>query len=312
MDGSYQNPYHRANSPMSPETPTSAPYRANVNRTKTRKWVEAKTQNYDGDDWGADDFDEQPEPVPVPPLRPIGSPSDKPPPFKEEPEPKTRRISLADEKRLQVSTSDQTSPLPSPGGHPALAEPTVAVGSEAEGSPTQHHIPAQSTQPAQKLLSFREILDLPSPADRIAKYNETRAQFASTDSGLNNWIVSLQSQHAEHGAASSSYHTSITAAPPGSASAQRSPTNAPSASQQPYYQQYLNASSPNATPGAPGRPSTSNMGTGASHSPSSDFKHSSGQVGAKGKELLLGAAKAGKGLLSKGKNKLRGGDKVFP
>ncbi|KAG7130422.1 hypothetical protein HYQ45_010709 [Verticillium longisporum] len=243
------------------------------------------------------------------PPSPISAASDKPPPFKEEPEPKTRRISLADETRLQVSTSDQTSPLPSPGGHPALAEPTVAVGSEAEGSPTQHHIPAQSTQPAQKLLSFREILDLPSPADRIAKYNETRAQFASMDSGLNNWIVSLQSQHAEHGAASSSYHTSITAAPPGSASAQRSPTNAPSASQQPYYQQYLNASSPNATPGAPGRPSTSNMGTGASHSPSSDFKHSSGQVGAKGKELLLGAAKAGKGLLSKGKNKLRGGDK---
>ncbi|PNH27231.1 hypothetical protein BJF96_g9467 [Verticillium dahliae] len=243
------------------------------------------------------------------PPSPISAASDKPPPFKGEPEPKTRRLSLADEKRLQVSTSDQTSPLPSPGGHPALAERTLAVGPEAEGSPTQHHVPAQSTQSAQKLLSFREILDLPSPADRIAKYNETRAQFASTDSGLNNWIVSLQSQHAEHGAASSSYHTSITAAPPGSASAQRSPTNAPSASQQPYYQQYLNASSPNATPGAPGRPSTSNMGTGASHSPSSDFKHSSGQVGAKGKELLLGAAKAGKGLLSKGKNKLRGGDK---
>ncbi|EEY15828.1 conserved hypothetical protein [Verticillium alfalfae VaMs.102] len=203
------------------------------------------------------------------PPSPISAASDKPPPFKEEAEPKTRRLSLADEKRLQVSTSDQTSPLPSPGGHPALAEPTVAAGPETEGSPTQHHIPAQSTQPAQKILSFREILDLPSPADRIAKYNETRAQFASMDSGLNNWI-------------------------------------------QPYYQQYLNASSPNATPGAPGRLSTSNMGTAASHSPSSDFKHSSGQVGAKGKELLLGAAKAGKGLLSKGKNKLRGGDKVFP
>lgn len=48
-------PCHRT-----PVTPySSAQYKANVNRTKTRKWVEAKVQNYDGDDWGADDgFDD--------------------------------------------------------------------------------------------------------------------------------------------------------------------------------------------------------------------------------------------------------------
>ncbi|KAM0280161.1 hypothetical protein ACHAQH_004233 [Verticillium albo-atrum] len=257
--------------------------------------------------------------APEPPS-PISVTSDKPPAITEEPEPKRlvepRRLSLAEEKRpLQVSSSDQTSPLPSPGGHPALAEPPSSANPEAEGLVTQQQLssqPALPVQPAQKLLSFREILDLPSAADRIAKYNETRAQFAAMDSGLNNWMVGLQSQHPEHGPAASSYQTSVTAGPPGSASAQRSPTNAPLASQQPYYQQYLNASSPAVTPGAPGRPSTGNMAGGGLHSPSSDFKHSSGQVGAKGKELLLGAAKAGKGLLSKGKNKLRGGDKVFP
>ncbi|KAM0323186.1 hypothetical protein ACHAQA_009036 [Verticillium albo-atrum] len=253
--------------------------------------------------------------APEPPS-PISAASEKPPSFSTEPEPKRlvepRRLSLADEKRpLQVTSSNPTSPLPSPDGHPALAEPTSSTTPEAEGSTHQQQLPAQ---PAQKLLSFREILDLPSAADRIAKYNETRAQFAAMDSGLSNWMVGLQSQHPEHGAASSSYHTSVATGPQGGAPAQRSPTNAPSASQQPYYQQYLNASSPSVNPGASGRPSTGNITAGGAgaHSPSSDFKHSSGQVGAKGKELLLGAAKAGKGLLSKGKNKLRGGDKVFP
>ena len=37
-----------------------------MNRTKTRKWVEAKVQNYDGDDWG-NDYDEEPDEPPAPP-----------------------------------------------------------------------------------------------------------------------------------------------------------------------------------------------------------------------------------------------------
>ncbi|KAI0397623.1 hypothetical protein F5Y17DRAFT_318464 [Xylariaceae sp. FL0594] len=55
-------------------------YKTNVNRTKTRKWVEAKMQSYDGDDWGndyddfddGDDQDNDPEPPPKPtgPRRP--------------------------------------------------------------------------------------------------------------------------------------------------------------------------------------------------------------------------------------------------
>ncbi|TRX96388.1 hypothetical protein FHL15_002660 [Xylaria flabelliformis] len=57
-------------------------YKANVNRTKTRKWVEAKVQSYDGDDWGADEYDDyedgndqhdpEPEPLPAPASRPTG------------------------------------------------------------------------------------------------------------------------------------------------------------------------------------------------------------------------------------------------
>lgn len=39
------------------EHPTS--FNTNVNRAKTKKWVEAKSYSYDGDDWGdVDDYDE--------------------------------------------------------------------------------------------------------------------------------------------------------------------------------------------------------------------------------------------------------------
>lgn len=57
-----------SNSPISGSgTPVS--FRANVNRTKTKRWVEAKQVSYDGDDWGDDDEDDyEEEPPPVPPT----------------------------------------------------------------------------------------------------------------------------------------------------------------------------------------------------------------------------------------------------
>ncbi|KAK8023828.1 hypothetical protein PG993_011894 [Apiospora rasikravindrae] len=70
MDGTYGNVYAgRTASPMTPSTPSA--YQTNINRTKTRKWVEAKVQNYDGDDWGDDYDDEEPE-EPPPPTKPTG------------------------------------------------------------------------------------------------------------------------------------------------------------------------------------------------------------------------------------------------
>ena len=55
-------------------------FNTNVNRAKTKKWVEAKSYSYDGDDWGdADDYDEyggydepEPEPEPAPEAKPTG------------------------------------------------------------------------------------------------------------------------------------------------------------------------------------------------------------------------------------------------
>lgn len=49
----------RLRTPLSPYTLSTERYKANVNRTKTRKWVEAKKIDYGGDDWGGDDdFDD--------------------------------------------------------------------------------------------------------------------------------------------------------------------------------------------------------------------------------------------------------------
>ena len=55
-------------------------FKTNVNRAKTRRWVEAKSYSYDGDDWGdADDYDEydgydEPEPPQHAGMRPSGQP----------------------------------------------------------------------------------------------------------------------------------------------------------------------------------------------------------------------------------------------
>ncbi|KAI1815001.1 hypothetical protein GGS20DRAFT_597461 [Poronia punctata] len=64
MDSGSYNHIRRGATPSSSLSPATPTYKTNVNRTKTRKWVEAKMQSYDGDDWGNDydDYDEGDEP----------------------------------------------------------------------------------------------------------------------------------------------------------------------------------------------------------------------------------------------------------
>ncbi|KAG7291513.1 hypothetical protein NEMBOFW57_001532 [Staphylotrichum longicolle] len=91
-------------------------------------------------------------------------------------------------------------------------------------------------------------MEMPSPAERIKHYNETRWQFSAVKTGLDDWLEEMMSRHPEH----------------------------------------------------------------ASDHSLSGLGHSSGQVGTKSKELFMAAGKAGKGLFSKGRNKLREkGDRVF-
>lgn len=255
----------------------------------------------------------------------------------DKPEDKSRRLSFAEEKvaldPVSSTSLDQERPPHSsqeqfPNSSDSAAQPP---GPPSTVSPLA--TPAQPTSsvaptPPGRLIAFREIIALKSAQERIQTFDETRQRFANLDSGLNEWMLQLQSQFPdEHGDVSGSWGAVQTSVPSGSARSKFSKviSSVAAPQQQPYYQQYLNASSPNTSlspasgGGASGlRPSPSFSAGSHSFSPSGT-KLSTQQVQAKGKELLHTAGifggkagKVGKGLLAKGKNKLaaRGGDKV--
>ncbi|RYP59306.1 hypothetical protein DL769_008601 [Monosporascus sp. CRB-8-3] len=135
-EGSYNNVI-RTNSPfspMTPSTPSGTSYKANVNRTKTRKWVEAKAQNYDGDDWGYDSYDDEPEVPPSPPkptgFRQLGRTSQtRPPP---------------DARPSDFLPSSRTFSQPSPADPP---EPALGPRSPSVPPVLQRPTPPTSTKP---------------------------------------------------------------------------------------------------------------------------------------------------------------------
>lgn len=136
-------------------------------------------------------------------------------------------------------------------------------------------------------MPFRQILEMPSASERIRHFKETRMQFATIDTGLDEWLAEMVKRHPEH-------------LQPGFHSQPLTQNTAQVAHSQ---QQNAAFSGELAEGGLP----TNNI---PMPPPPSHGSHN--QVGIKSKELLLAAGKAGKGLLSKGKNKLRGtGDKVF-
>lgn len=228
------------------------------------------------------------------------------------------RISLAEEKVLIQATSNPVSASPPPGEHPAFSKPLPATSPTAARA-----FPGPPGSKQLDIMNWREILSMPSADLRVQKFEEARTQYSSMDSGLSNWIEHLKSQP-EHAA---------TLAPPGGVSKGPLPSgpppmdgqqlpadmHSPKLPQQPYYQQYLNASNPNvaAPPPGPGRASTGNLL--AQQQSSTGFGPSGNQVGVKSKELLHAAGifgnkatKSGMKLFNKGKSKLRGtGDKVI-
>lgn len=77
--GIWRNPNLTLAAAMSYQPPadrTPASFKTNVNRAKTKRWVEAKSYSYDGDDWGdADEYDEYggyDEPATSVPPKPTG------------------------------------------------------------------------------------------------------------------------------------------------------------------------------------------------------------------------------------------------
>ncbi|KAI1658631.1 hypothetical protein F4813DRAFT_40199 [Daldinia decipiens] len=215
--------------------------------------------------------------------------------------PETSRLSFADEKeQVLIQSSSSAS---STEQHPALAQPIELL---SEPSPALQPAPIAQSFSQAKIMAFRDILNIVSIEQRIQKFDETRAQFYSMDSGLSNWITYMQSQP-EHGIASTT-----------SMGGRMSPSGVQSQAEQPYYQQYLNASNPDA-PVQRGRAASGNLQQMFIGQSASNFGSSGAQVGTKSKELLQAAGafgnkgvKSGMKLFNKGKNKLRGtGDKGF-
>lgn len=179
--------------------------------------------------------------------------------------------------------------------------------------------PAKSIAPP-KIQSFREILAMKEPKDRIRAYNESREQFAKMDTGLAHWLAVTIAELPEH------QDVLPDGRLPGVGAYKPSPSRSKfggllssgnTSAPQPYYEQYLNASSPSGVPEGSQMPRV-NPTQGYSPSPSSG-KLSSQQMQARGKDLLHTAGVFGgkaniaaKGLFSKGKSKFRGGnaDKV--
>ena len=177
-----------------------------------------------------------------------------------------------------------------------------------------------------KIPAFREILALKTAQERIQTYNATREQFANMNTGLEDWMTATLDELPEHAAlvnnggqftaGAYSHKPSLSR---GKLAGLRISSLQPL--QQPYYQQYLNASSqPTGSSPATGGPTTPGNASSHPHAGSSGGKLSSHHVQAKGKDLLQSAGKFGgkanvaaKGLFSKGKSKFRGaggGDKV--
>lgn len=180
--------------------------------------------------------------------------------------------------------------------------------------------PPVASTPQAKVASFRDILALQTPAERIRAFNETREQLANLDQGLTHWLVVKTNEMPEHASSASvsDQASPVAAGQKPSAFKSKLPgirSSGAQQAQQPYYQQYLNA-----TPQASG--SEANIGQPASASNSSQSlppgggtsgKLSSQQVQAKGKDFLHSAGVLGgkanvaaKGFFSKGRSKLRG------
>ncbi|KAM7205710.1 hypothetical protein V8F33_001036 [Rhypophila sp. PSN 637] len=209
--------------------------------------------------------------APIEPPSPVSVLSDKVGPATQ-----PRRLSLAEEKAGAQSSSHPVSPTPPLEEHPAMAASANTA------------LPA----PPVKLMSFKQILEVPSAEERIKKFSETRAEFASIDTGLEEWLANMVNEHPEYANATSSFKDLAFRPATGHQGSAQNPGRGPLA------QNMAEGGLPHGTIPMPPPP----HGSGHHHN----------QVGTRSKELLAFAGKKSKGLFSKGKNKLRGtGEKVF-
>lgn len=206
---------------------------------------------------------------------------------------------ILESERHAAEPDHAESPPPTPTDIPLPRSPSP----NKDGTETENFFPTAVEE--KNMMSLHQIMQLPTSPERVYKMLETRAEFAATPSGLGQWLTQMlaQPEHAQ-GAPYFRY-------PPAGADvdllgawASRKPTN--------------NYAGGDGGGGGGVEPelTSSSVGTGLSSGGSvriareanlqlGNLMHGTGHAGAKGKEFLHSAGKMGKGLLSKGKNKLR-------
>jgi hypothetical protein len=204
-----------------------------------------------------------------------------------------------------VSVHRPTTPSHSLPDHPSRAAMSASASSSARENFDLPLLPPKTTRD----LSFREILGMNTPQERIRAYNSTRQQLAHQDSGLVSWIQSTGLQYPEHHAL-----LNRNGRPPAQqVDATHSHKPSPSRSKFPRIGASLGAAGQQS-------PAEANDASKPTFGSPSSGKLTSQQVQEEGKKLLQTAGKFGgkaggaaKGLFAKGKNKFRtssGSDKV--
>ena len=206
-----------------------------------------------------------------------------------------------------------TDPVPNIQSQP---EDNTRSEDHAEEPTANAPLPPLPTDPA-TIPSFRAILALKDPTERIQTYKATREQFAHMNTGLGHWLVATMNDLPEHSDLLSNGGVF------GNVSGHRpspSRTKFPGlrvasgqSSQQPHHQQYLGTKS-QMMPPSPNSPAAINSANSSGYSPgSSSGRISSHQMQSKGKDLLHSAGlfggkanNAAKGLFSKGRSRFRG------
>ena len=207
-----------------------------------------------------------------------------------------------------VSTND------APRQHQGI-DPSVEIApnsSEPLSTANDVLLPPAPSNVAPKIPSFREILSLKEPRDRIKGYNEAREQFANMDTGLAHWLAITTTELPEHKEIlPNGKLAGISGVKPMTSRTNKLGGLLPANS---FTHQLHQANSPLGTSDGV---QVSGGNTHQGHSPSGGSVKMSSQQ--RGKDLLHTAGVfsgkanvAAKGLFSKGKSKLRGAnaDKV--
>lgn len=213
---------------------------------------------------------------------------------------------VLDSERHAADPDHAESPPPTPTDIPLPRSPS----SNKDAAETGNLFP--TTVEEKNMMSLHQIMQLPTSPERVYQMLETRAEFAAAPSGLGQWLAQMlaQPEHAQGGP--------FFRYPPAGADvdllgawATRKPANSHGGGGDGSggggggggVETELTSSSVGTTGLSSGGGSVriareANLQLG-------NLMHGTGQAGAKGKELLQSAGKMGKGLLSKGKNKLR-------